>query len=118
MKLGIEILDRLYDGLKFRDAEYKEKTNVCVVHFLFNPEYFKPNDEQKRNILTKLEDIVGDFVKYELDFISCALDKRAIANHTYTTIVNNFPALSKNFTYDDVSVEVDAIIESNLLLKN
>ena len=109
MNLGIEILDRLYDGLKFRDAEYKEKTNICVVHFLYNPEHFKPNDEHKKNILTKLTDIIGDFVKYELDFISCALDKRAIANHTYTTIVNNFPALSKNFTYDDVSVDVNAM---------
>ena len=53
MNLGIEILDRLYDGLKFRDAEYKEKTNICVVHFLYNPEHFKPNDEHKKNILTK-----------------------------------------------------------------
>lgn len=109
MKLGIDILDRLYDGLKFKDAEYKEKTNTCIMYFLYNPEQFKLTDEIKRNILTKIEDIVGNFVKYELDFISCALDKRAIANHTYTTIVNNFPALSKNFTYDDVSVDIQSM---------
>jgi len=116
MNLGIEILDRLYDGLKFRDAEYIEKTNVCIVHFLYNPEHFKPTDEQRKNILSKLEDIIGSFVKYELDFISCALDKRDIANHTYTTIVNNFPALSKNFTYDDVSVDVNSM-QVNIKLK-
>lgn len=109
MNLDIDILDRLYNGLKFRDAEYREKTNTCVVHFLFNPEHFKPTDEIKNNLLNKLKDIIGDYVKYEIDFISCALDKRAIANHTYTTIVNNFPALSKNFTYDDVAVDVDAM---------
>ena len=53
MNLGIEILDRLYDGLKFRDAEYIEKTNTCIVHFLYNPEHFKPTDEHKKSILIK-----------------------------------------------------------------
>ena len=109
MNLGIEILDKLFEGLKFRDAEYIEKRNTCIIHFLYNPEHFKPTIENKQELMNKINDIIGNFVKYELDFISCALDKRAIANHTYTTIVNNFPALSKNFTYDDVSVDVNAM---------
>ena len=107
MKEGIEILDLLYQGLKFKDAVYTEKNNVCVINFLYNPENFTPNDENKAIILEKVKDIIGDFVKFELSFKSCPLDKRAIANHTYTTIINNFPSLSKNFTYDDVSVEIE-----------
>ena len=109
MKSEIEIFNQLFEGLKFKDAEYSEKTNTCVVCFLYNPELFKPTDENKNSILNKLKDVVGDYVKFELSLISCPLDKRAIANHTYMTIVNNFPALSKNFTYDDVSVEIDGM---------
>lgn len=107
MKQGIEILDLLYQGLKFKDAVYTEKTNVCVMNFLYNPENFTPNESNKAEIMAKIKEIVGDFVKFELSFTSCPLDKRAIANHTYTTIVNNFPSLSKSFTYDDVSVEIE-----------
>lgn len=105
--MSIEILDKLYSGLKFKDAVYAQKTNICTVSFLYNPDLFTPNDENKATLLSKLNDLVGDYVKYELNFIRCPLDKRAIANHAYTTIVNSFPALSKNFTFDDVSVEVE-----------
>lgn len=109
MEQGIEILDLLYQGLKFKDAIYTEATNVCVVNFLYNPENFIPNEDNKANILNKIKELIGDYVKFELCFKSCPLDKRAIANHTYTTIINNFPSLSKNFTYDDVSVEIDKL---------
>ena len=107
MKQGIEILDLIYQGLKFKDAVYTEKNNVCVVNFLYNPENFTPNDENKATIMSKVKELIGDFVKFELNFISCPLDKRAIANHAYTTIVNNFPSLSKSFTYDDVGIEIE-----------
>ena len=53
----------------------------------------------KQNSRFKLTDIVGDFINYHLEFTSCPLDKRAIANHTYTTIVNNFPSLAKYYLY-------------------
>ena len=107
MKQGIEILDLIYQGLKFKDAVYTEKTNVCVMNFLYNPESFTPSNENRQVIMNKVKDIVGDYVKFELCFTSCPLDKRAIANHTYTTIVNNFTSLSKSFTYDDVSIEIE-----------
>ena len=107
MKQGIEILDLLYQGLKFKDAVYTEKNNTCVMNFLYNPENFTPNNENRADILEKVKDIVGTLVKFELNFTSCPLDKHAIANHTYTTIVNNFPSLSKSFTYDDVSIEIE-----------
>lgn len=116
MKYGIEILNSIYNGLKFRDAEYSEKSNVCAINFLYNPESFKPDEENKKFLLDKVNEIIGNFVKYEIIFISCPLDKRAIANHTYTTIVNNFPALSKNFTYDDVSVDISDM-KVNIKLK-
>ena len=106
MKEGIEILDRIFDGLKFRDASYSEKDNICTMNFLYNPESFNPDDNNKKTIQDKVRDMVGDYVKYNLVFIRCPLDKRAIANHTYMTIVNDFPALSKNFTYDDVGVSI------------
>ena len=49
MKQGIEILDLLYQGLKFKDAIYTEKNNTCVMNFLYNPENFTPNNENKAN---------------------------------------------------------------------
>ena len=117
MNETIDILDKLYEGLKFRDAVYSEKTNKCTANFLYNPEFFKPNEDNKNFLIEKLNKIVGDYVDYEINYISCPLDKRAIANYTYTTIVNNFPALSKNFTYDDVSVSIDGIkVELDLKL--
>ena len=107
MNNSIDSLDLLYQGLKLKDAVYTEKNNTCVVNFLYNPESFNPNDENKAVLLQKVKDVIGDFVNFELSFKSCPLDKRAIANHTYTTIVNNFPSLSKSFTYDDVSVQIE-----------
>ena len=112
----LEILNRLFDGLKFKDAEYKERTNVCVMNFLYNPETFNPTEENQKIIMEKIVELIGDFVKYELNFIRCPLDKRAIANHTYSTIINNFPAISKNFTFDDVKVDIDNM-KVNLTLR-
>jgi len=106
----LSVLDTLYNGLKFKDAEYIEKTNVCVMNFLYNPESFKPTEENKLTILNEIKSLIGDYVTYELAFIRCPLDKRSIANHTYTTIINNFPAISKSFTYDDVSVDITDLL--------
>ncbi len=103
----IEFLSTIYPGLKFKDAVYTEKTNTCTVNFLYNPDSFKPAQDNRKVILDKLMEIIGNFVNIDLNFISCPLDKRVIANHTYTTIINTFPAISKNFTYDDVSVEIN-----------
>ena len=117
MREGIEILDTIFDGLKFRDAAYSEKNNVCTVNFLYNPESFLPTEDNRNILMTKIKELIGDYVKYELAFVKCPLDKRAIANHTYMTIINDFPALSKNFTYDDVSVDiVDMKVRVNLRL--
>ncbi len=113
----LEILNRLYDGIKFKDAEYTEKTNTCVVNFLYNPQVFTPNEEKNKTILNKVEEIVGNFVKLKLNLIACPLDRRVIANHAYSTIINSFPALSKNFTYDDVTIEINGLIVTvNLML--
>ena len=106
MRNEIDVLDTLFDGLKFKDAVYREKDNICTLNFLYNPESFQPTDDNKKLLYDKVREIIGDYVKYELVFNRCPLDKRTIANHTYMTIVNDFPALSKNFTYDDVSVHI------------
>lgn len=116
MEGRIEDLDSLYLGLKMKDAVYTEKDNTCVVNFLYNPESFKPDPANKAVIMQKLTDIIGNYVNLDARFISCPLDKRAIANHTYTTITNTFPAISKNFSYDDVSVEIDHM-KVNIKLK-
>ncbi len=107
--MELDILDKIYAGLKLKDAVYKESTNTCTVNFLYNPEMFTLDEDKKKVLYNKLVELVGDFVKFELSFVRCPLDKRAIANHTYTTVVNNFPALSKNFSFDDVSVEIDGM---------
>ena len=103
----LEILNRLYVGLKFKDAEYHEKNNTCVLNFLYNPESFNLTDEKQAEIISKLNDLIGSYVNYSLNFIKCPLDKHAIANHTYTAITNNFPAISQNFTFDDITVNVE-----------
>ncbi len=105
MENRLAILDGLFDGLKFKDACYQERTNTCVVSFLYNPDIYRPDEEHKKVIIAKLKELIGDFVNYDLSYIKCSLDKRAIANYTYTTIKNNFPALAKDFTFDDISVE-------------
>lgn len=106
---NIDILDKLYSGLKFKDAVYSERTNICTLNFLYNPEIFKITDEVNINIYNKVKELIGDYVKYEINFIKCPLDKSAIANHTYLTIMNSFPAISRNFNFDDVSVEIDNV---------
>ena len=110
MENRLSNLDKIFNGLKFKDAEYVEKTNVCVMNFLYNPESFKPTDENKKLIMDNVKELIGDYVSFELSFKSCPLDKRAIANHTYATIINNFPAISKSFTYDDVSVDIQDLV--------
>ncbi len=109
MQNSVEKLDEIFDGLKFKDAVYSESNNTCTVNFLYNPDYFKPTEENKSIIIKNLVDMIGDYVKYSLNLTSCPLDKRTIANHTYTTIINNFPAISRNFAFDDISVDIDTL---------
>lgn len=103
----LKVLDAIYDGLKFKDAVYSEKANVCTVDFLYNPDSFKPTEEAKQKIYQTLNEEIGNFVKYDLNLVSCPLDKRTIANYTYTTITNNFPAMNKEFGFDDITVEIN-----------
>ena len=110
MEDKIAILDRLFSGLKFKNAEYNENANVCCVNFLYNPEFFTPNENNHQTIYSSLKETIGNFVNYKLNLIKCPLDKRTIANNAYTIIVNNFPSLSKDFTYNDVAVEIDNIL--------
>lgn len=109
MQDKLDVLNTLFDGLKFKEATYIEKTNTCLVCFLYNPDIFALSDEHKKEINDKLITIIGDFVKYELNFISCPLDKRVIANQVYSTIVNEFPTLSNNFTFNDVVIDIDKL---------
>lgn len=109
MEDKIAILDRLFNGLKFKNATYSEKANICYINFLYNPEFFKLNDENISQVKKALIETIGDYVSLEPVFIKCPLDKRTIANHIYMTIINNFPSLSKDFTYDDVSVEIENV---------
>lgn len=109
MQDALEKLDNLFVGLKFKDAVYTEKNNTCTVNFLYNPDHFKPTDENKSNILKNLTDLIGNMVNYSITFTCCPLDKRAIANYTYTTIINNFPAISRNFAFDDITVDIDKL---------
>ena len=103
----LDIFNKLFDGLKFKDATYTESDNTCTMNFLYNPDIFKQTTENRDLLTEKCDEVIGNYVKYRLNFIKCPLDKRAIANHTYTTIINTFPAISKNFTFDDVSVDID-----------
>ncbi len=109
MENSIDHLSELFEGLKFKDAVYTEKNNTCTMNFLYNPDCFKPTEENKARILDEVKKLVGDFVKFSLNFVSCPLDKRAIANYTYTTIINNFPSISRNFNFDDISVDINSL---------
>ena len=111
----LKALDAIFDGLKFKDAVYSEKTNICTVEFLYNPDTFKPTDDAKKTMLATLDAEIGNFVKYDLNLVPCPLDKRTIANYTYSTITNNFPAMSKEFSFDDISVEINHMQVDNIL---
>ncbi len=102
-----DILNGLFAGIKFKSATYSEHENACVVNFFYNPDVFTPTEESIAKINETLTSTVGNFVAYKINFISCPLDKHTIANHTLTTIINNFPAFSQGLTFDDISVEID-----------
>jgi len=103
----IEGLSKLLDdGTSLPDFYDQVMTQTGYIAMLEN----KPTEENKLTILNEIKSLIGDYVTYELAFIRCPLDKRSIANHTYTTIINNFPAISKSFTYDDVSVDITDLL--------
>ena len=64
----LDILDRLYDGLKFKNATYTENNNTCVMNFLYNPDVFKPNEQNRIELLNKFKEIIGDYVKFDIKF--------------------------------------------------
>lgn len=106
--LGMNFFDYIkqFDGLKFRDAEYVTKTNVLTVNFLYNPTLFVLNENA-----SKIEDFLnrqyGSYLSVNTHFSKCSLDEKAISLYAYTTISNNFPALNKDFTINDISVEIE-----------
>ncbi|MCQ2564644.1 MAG: hypothetical protein MJ152_02140, partial [Clostridia bacterium] len=102
-----DMLNGMFAGIKFKNATYSEHENACTVNFFYNPDVFKPTDENIEKIKQTLSSTIGEFVTFKINFISCPLDKHTIANHTLTTILNNFPAFSQDLTFDDITVEID-----------
>ena len=61
----------------------------------------------------KVEKILRDCLKENVNistkFIKCSLEPNSIALYVYTSICNNFPALSKDFHTTDVKVEINQL---------
>lgn len=95
-----------YDGVKIKDVEYNVKTNKLVVNFLYNPTLFKlaENVPQVEKLLCSM---VDKSVQMETHFSKCSLDENAITVYVFSTIINNFPAMNKDFQPTDIKVEID-----------
>jgi len=95
-----------FNGLKFRDAEYVAKTKSLTANFLYNPTLFVLADNA-----TKIDELLKQCVEADIEintkFTKCSLDENAITLYVYTSILNNFPALSKEFHSSDIKVEIN-----------
>jgi len=97
-----------YNGLKFKDAEFVTRTNTLNVNFLYNPKLFMLADNAMK-IEKHIKDCVKENINISTKFIKCSLEENSIAIYVYTTICNNFPALSKDFHSTDIKVEINEL---------
>ena len=73
---------------------------------MYNPNIFVVADKVDE-IETLLKSLVPQDVIVETKFIRTSLDKANIALFLLNTITNNFPSLAKNFSLDDIKLDID-----------
>ena len=104
----MDILNQLesYNGLKLKDVVFNKGIRKLFATFLYNPNLFVVSDNVEE-IENLLKSIVPNDVIVETKFVRTSLDKANIALFILNTIVNNFPSLAKNFSLDDIKLNID-----------
>ncbi|MBQ8522467.1 MAG: hypothetical protein IJ458_02245 [Clostridia bacterium] len=104
----MDILNQIesYEGLKLKDVVFNKGVRKLTATFLYNPNLFVVADRVEE-IESLLRSIVPDNVVVETKFIRTNLDKANIALFILNSITNNFPSLAKNFSLDDIKLNID-----------
>ena len=114
----MDILNQLesYNGLKLKDVVFNKGIRKLSATFLYNPTLFVVADKVEE-IESLLKSIVPENVVVETRFIRTSLDKANIALFILNTITNNFPSIAKNFSLDDIKLNIDnSSVQVNLYI--
>ena len=95
-----------YDGLKLKDVVFVKGVRKLTATFLYNPNLFVVADKVEE-IESLLKSIVPEDVVVETKFNRTNLDKANIALFILNSITNNFPSLAKNFSLDDIKLDIE-----------
>lgn len=106
----MDILKQLesYDGLKLKEVQFGTKSRKCTATFLYNPTLFQVADKVEE-IENLMRSILPETVELETKFVKTTLDKANIALFILTTITNNFPSMAKNFSLEDIKLNIDGM---------
>ena len=103
-----------YNGLKLKDVVFNKSLRKFTANFLYNPNLFQVADNVEE-IEGLIKSILPESVVVETNFVRSNLDKANIALFLLNSITNNFPSLSKNFSIDDIKLEINGMdVEVNL----
>lgn len=97
-----------FEGLKLKDVVFHNNSKVCEVNFLYNPILFTLADNAEK-VEGMLKQVLPQNVVLNTKFTKCGLDKANIALFILTTITNNFPSLAKNFSIDDIKLNIEGM---------
>ncbi len=105
----MDILKHLasYEGLKLKEVLFNKGVRKLTATFLYNPTLFVVADKVEE-IETLLKGLVPEDVVVETKFIRSNLDKANIALFLLNAVTNNFPSLAKNFSLDDIKLDIDS----------
>lgn len=97
-----------YEGLKLKDVLFDTRLRKFTANFLYNPTLFKLADKSVE-IENLLKSLFPDNVVVETKFNRANLDKANIALFILNAITNNFPSLAKNFSLDDIKLNIEGM---------
>jgi len=105
---NMDILQQIenYNGLKLKDIVFSKSSRVCTATFLYNPSLFVVADKVEE-IEDLLKSVLPENVELQTKFNRCNLDKANIALFILNSITNNFPSIAKNFSLDDIKLNID-----------
>lgn len=96
------------EGLKLKDVVFHNNSKVCEFNFLYNPTLFTVADNVEK-LESMLKSVLPSNVMIQTKFTKSGLDKANIALFILTTITNNFPSLAKNFSIDDIKLNIEGM---------
>lgn len=95
-----------FPGLKLSNVVYTKSNDSALFVFLYNPEQYENTEENQKKVVDFLKDTLQLDTKITTQFTKCTIDVDVITSHTYQTLINNFPAISKMLQISDIKVEI------------